>query len=385
MFLAFSYMMFAAATPLLNVSSQCRNNMDCQLNGDCVNGSCVCDSAWSGSADCSRLKFIPISQEAGYHNKTAVSWGGIPILENGQWHLFVAQMELNCTLDDYGTNSAIIRAVSNHPEGPFNYAETVVRPFAHNPTAHKLPDGSIAIWFIGDGSGPTPKDCRSNIPSPLTSSSSNFSSKVGGCGGISVAHSKSVFGPWTITPLLVSNCASSRWLNCSFTNPAPHILPNGTVLMAFQAGYCHHPAGFGLELLGVARATSFLGPYELLTGNPLVKNPPYCLAGTAEDPTLWRNSRGWHIIAHGMCYAPFDSMHFYSEDAYTWHKTKQEPYTYLVEYNDTDAVLFERVERPQLLFSPTNNTPMYLFNGVCKGLSCYEHPGRTWTLARKLS
>jgi hypothetical protein len=60
---------------------------------------------------------------------------------------------------------------------------------------------------------------------------------------------------------------------CAFTNPSPHILPNGTVVLAFQAGYCHEPFGFGFELLGVVRADSYLGPYTLITGEPLIPNP----------------------------------------------------------------------------------------------------------------
>jgi hypothetical protein len=27
----------------------------------------------------------------------------------------------------------------------------------------------------------------------------------------------------------------------------------------------------------------------------------FCVAGTGEDPFLWRSARGWHMLYHGMC------------------------------------------------------------------------------------
>lgn len=49
---------------------------DCSLNGDCVDGSCVCDPWWSGSATCDVLAINPANKSEGYHNATYASWGG---------------------------------------------------------------------------------------------------------------------------------------------------------------------------------------------------------------------------------------------------------------------------------------------------------------------
>ena len=59
--------------------------------------------------------------------------------ENGTYHLIVAQMANGCGLDKWGSNSAVVRAESSSPTGPFRYKQTVLRPFAHNPTIRRLP------------------------------------------------------------------------------------------------------------------------------------------------------------------------------------------------------------------------------------------------------
>ena len=142
----------------------------------------------------------------------------------------------------------------------------------------------------------------------------------------------------------------------------------------------------GEELIGVAVAPSWKGPYSLLTGDPIVTPPPWCIAGYAEDPFLWRSHRGYHMLLHGMCYAVFNAIVVFSEDGYNWTPGVLPPYLYLVNYTDADAALYWRVERPQLVFGGANGTtPLYLMNGVCgDGLQCLENPGKTWTLSRPI-
>lgn len=53
----------------------CTNAMDCQLNGLCTNGHCVCDAAWSGS-NCGQLNVFPGTMAYNPPNRTA--WGGGP-------------------------------------------------------------------------------------------------------------------------------------------------------------------------------------------------------------------------------------------------------------------------------------------------------------------
>ena len=51
--------------------------MECSLNGDCVQGRCVCDPGWTGSG-CDVLALLPepTAGALGYHNRSFSSWGG---------------------------------------------------------------------------------------------------------------------------------------------------------------------------------------------------------------------------------------------------------------------------------------------------------------------
>ena len=107
-----------AKRPTLALGS-CESMLDCWGNGDCVQGQCVCDPAWSGSPVCNVMAFQPAPEAGAYHNSTEASWGGNVVLVDGLYHLFVAQFVNECPLAYWGTNSAIIRATSTSPLGPF--------------------------------------------------------------------------------------------------------------------------------------------------------------------------------------------------------------------------------------------------------------------------
>eukprot|EP01060_Flectonema_neradi_P009249 TRINITY_DN16605_c0_g1_i1.p1 TRINITY_DN16605_c0_g1~~TRINITY_DN16605_c0_g1_i1.p1 ORF type:complete len:403 (+),score=59.40 TRINITY_DN16605_c0_g1_i1:52-1209(+) len=378
------------ATLLTAISiTVCKDSMDCGLNGKCLGDKCHCRPPWIGE-HCQELDILPLDEGTGYHIRGNASWGGNVVFADGKYHLFAAEMANSCGLNDYGTNSQIIRAESTTPNGPFTFSQVVFIPFAHNPTIRQAPDGSFLIYFIG-GSRSTPKNC--------SSPSDNFAPNISPIqSGISVARSNSVYGPWDTKPVFFDEKSvnNSKWLQQGFTNPSPHIFPNGTVTLAFQA----QPIGKHYELIGVARAASWDTPYVLLTGVPVVKNDPdLCVAGMGEDPFLWQDDMGWHMLIHGMCPSGFiNAVYVYSnDDCMTWRKSPIPPYSYDVK-TTTGSRFFWRVERPQLAFSSYDSVTGFavnattLFNGVCDREDCLDNPGKrpnlnwqTWTIARVLN
>ncbi|CAF1400850.1 unnamed protein product [Didymodactylos carnosus] len=286
--------------------------------------------------------------------------------------------------------SSIIRAVSQNPEGPYSFVETVIPVFAHNPTIRRTNDGTYLLFMIGDGTIPSPPPhCDSE-----NKSNDNYPRLLYNTGdpgpSIHVATSQSINGPWTVHPSLnFTNWNSSATLDCDYSNPSPLLLSNGSIMLAFTAGYCHS----GKEFIGVAIADHFLGPYRLTSDQPILPTPWYCVAGFGEDAFLWQDIRGsFHILYHGMCYAPFDAKHAFSVDGINWKLSKNDPYSYLVEYIDGDSnlssissqTLYIRMERPQLIFNETNQAPILIVNGVCENLQCLNKPGKTWTLIRPI-
>lgn len=113
-----------------------------------------------------------------------------------------------------------------------------------------------------------------------------------GC-GIAIASSSSVFGPWKAQSLIIEDQWLSEHLYCAHTNPSPFFFPNGTVVMAFNAGFCNGH----LETIGLATAPHWSGPWTLLSNDTILKNtdgsPHRC-----EDPSVWYDERGWHLLVH---------------------------------------------------------------------------------------
>jgi hypothetical protein len=155
------------------------------------------------------------------------------------------------------------------------------------------------------------------------------------------------------------------------------VAADGTVTLALQRGF-DAPGSAGKELLGVARASSWRGPFAMLTEGPVAPEKWFCLAGTGEDPFLWRSARGWHMVFHGMCPTGLFQAHyaFSADDARTWTVSTRQTYAYDVKFSDGSSRLFARVERPQLLFAPgtgggggVDGSPTHLVNGVCAASS----------------
>ena len=219
--------------------------------------------------------------------------------------------------------------------------------------------------------------------------------------GIFMATSDTLWGPWVVHRVNFTASSLNSWLARSFTNPSPHILPNGTIYLAFQA----HPrnTSHAWELVGVARAPSWKGPYTIVTPTPVFPEHWYCVAGTSEDPFVWQDARGWHMLVHGMCPSGLFQAHYAaSRDGIVWHPSRSQVYPYLVNFTDAPSRLFARVERPQLVFGSHDpatgflDDPLFLFNGVCEDFSvclfgaasgvkgAEGSPGMTWTLGRPL-
>jgi len=382
----------------------CKTSSDCSLNGDCVKGVCKCDAPWTEEPTCDVLAVLPAEAHAGYRNESAASWGGNALFEDGKYHLFVAEMVNHCGLESWGTNSAIVRAEAASPAGPFVHREVVLAPEAHNPTVRRIPRGKgFVIFFTGAGGSQNIPACGSasgpgiDRASAKLARSDHTRMSASVSGSVHVLFSRSIYGPWT-SPIKVEfeEDNVTDW-GAGFSNPSPHIAGDGTVTLALQRRFNPNP---GKELLGVARASSWRGPFRMITPKPVEPEKWFCVAGTGEDPFLWRSQRGWHIIWHGMCpTGVVQARYAFSNDGVHWTVSSRQTYSYTVHFADGSKHLFARVERPQLFFEPGSDNsdfegrPSHLYNGVCWGGNLYgiyqclelqKGPVMTWTLVRPL-
>ena len=364
-------LLHATALALVSIANSCTTDADCSLLGVCANGSCACDAGWAGP-DCARADLLPYDPTAatGYVNASSASWGGHPLPDPtrpGVWTLFVSEMAGGCPLWLFENNSYISRAESaSGPGGPFVHVDTVQAPFTHSvqamgPTA----DGYYVMYFIGAPAPAAVINCTASGIPPAYVHPNPPSMNL-----LSIAWATSLAGPWAHRPLFFPNASAPQdaW-DCAKTNPAPALLNNGSVLLAFRSTACSG-GGTG-EYLGIASARHWNDTAYVVSPRPVVA--PTAGTGSHEDPCLFEDARGaLHIVSHNQgrgnvcARAATQSCgaHLFSGDGgHSWTVSASPVYD-LLELANGSSILPATRQRPQLVLDATSKAPLWLFNGA---------------------
>ena len=186
---------------VVSCPAQCKTNLDCSLNGNCLNGVCGCDSGWTGTC-CGQLDLAPVNYSltnGGYRHPLTSTWGG-NILQDAdkKYHMWIAEMKPfsedgagSCGLTTWGSNSQITHVSSAAVGGPYTREEVAVGLWSHNPIVRQIPEtGLYVLWHIGGGdstnSTPPKGYCALNGTSP--------------CGEQSFDKCGAPFNPCNMTP-----------------------------------------------------------------------------------------------------------------------------------------------------------------------------------------
>ena len=170
-----------SAASSIRAPFSCNTDLQCQLNGRCVDGRCKCDAGWRG-ASCGQLT-LGSSSPAMRASKAPAdgggwSWGGSPIVDgSGRWHLYYSLMVNACGLLHYQTNSVVKHAVSDDgPLGPWTAAtETALSPRPgfwdsggiHGPSVHREPGGLYILFYEATTNAQPPLECEHNASQPI--------------------------------------------------------------------------------------------------------------------------------------------------------------------------------------------------------------------------
>ena len=383
----------------------CASDFDCELNGQCVAGRCICSPQWYGRT-CGQLRLERTIRNSGYRGGGAgalanaadptSTWGASIIGpdDSGRWHMMVARMSLSCGLTSWKTNSEIAHAVASHPLGPYIPREPALIPrFAHNPTIHRSLDGAFYLYHIGCGhnstiplttcwNGSTPQPPL-NFVSKTSGIGTSIGSVVEGCDGphwMSGLTAQSLDGPWLPFPseiTLASPSKTDHWL----TNPAPVAMDNGTLLWLYRQNGGSWPGNNATsERLGVATASG----WDAMTLEDLTPTAPV-FPFPLEDQYVWRDTHGfYHALTHkGMPRwwkrlrqneireepvaldggsTPMAG-HLFSRDGITWGiGVVDAPYNNTLSFTDGTNMQTGKRARPQLVVK--NGVPTYLTTGA---------------------
>jgi len=325
----------------------CSKEEDCWLNGVCSGGSCKCDVGWKGE-DCSLLNLTPAPVEGAYgYSPNISSWGGVPVYENGMYHLYVTEIVNHCGLCKWGSNSHVVHAVSNTLLGPYKSVDQALQIWSHNPQIvvdHTGPSPTYLLFHIGGATGGSGVVCASNGSGEVLQQGKKIEVKAGAAGA-TLHTANSTSGPWTPqAPPGLGAC----------DNPAPYVKKNGTILLV-----CRNPPAY--------TAASWKGPWSEVN----IKYTGNGGQGSWEDPFIWLDARGnWKMLTHvwqgtGSKYADRVGGFAYSKDGITWVKSPIAPFDNKVVHAGGATTAYTTRERPKLYLDPKDGTtPLALFNGV---------------------
>lgn len=374
---------------------QCTGDVDCWLNGDCIDGVCVCDAAWTGSA-CNVLVELPSTQLwpplvlPSNESELASSWGASIVQDDdGLWHGF-----FDVVCGEYTwmhiEGAVIVHATAPHVYGPYSFSDVALPQQSMTPHVVRDLDGSWLLLHERNTSVVGIPQCTGNYSASTDVSAVDehdsyqaaaFRASLdrgrlkdrkqqlrGGYNGPpSVARSKSLYGPWTFTDFNVT--LDPAWI---LPNPNPSILPppNTSSTEPYFLAFTTMPANYttwGTERIAIASASKWSeGVFTPLTG----AGAPPAASSPGEDPFLWRSKRGYHVVYHAMDAAAnmsFTGVGGYaiSVDGHNWTFSPTPIYTSSVPWADSRGapVQFTRRERPEFLFDNATGEITHLLTG----------------------
>lgn len=301
--------------------------------------------------------------------------------EDKRYHMFASRWPKYLTMSPHWLlNSEIVRASSDKPEGPYKFEEVVFEKrdrkyfdglVTHNPAIRKHGD-TYLLYYLGvtyEGQIPD-KSYQERDWSPRCDEIYH-NKRIG------LATSKSIFGPWERkdNPILLPR--EDNWDRIMTTNPAPCVMPDGSVYLVYKSRTVMKN---GVFHLGLAHAKHFNGPYERLKDQPLFDL-------NVEDPFLWYQDKKFHIIMKDMSGKITGENHAgvyaTSKDCLNWSLAKPpKAYSRTVLWDNGTTTHQGAFERPHLLME--NHKPTHLFAATGDGPGGFWNSKNTWNMVTPL-
>lgn len=315
-------------------------------------------------------KLLPAPKDGGFHMAGHYVWCASVIEgEDGMFHMFAScwpeELGFGC---NWLFNCKIAHAVSDKPEGPYEFSDYVFERRGrnyfdgmnqHNPSI-KYWNGKYYLYYFGS-------TYAREIPKHADDISELDFLETWNCKRIGVAVADSPYGPWVRPeqPLLEPRDCS-HWDCTITTNPSCAILPDGTTYMIYKS---RSHVGAPLQL-GVAKSDKPDGPFERLTEEPIFDfdNKDWHV----EDPFIWYDEGVFHLLMKddfknncgGITGELGAGVYAQSRDCIHWEIAHQpKAYSRTVQWNDGTSSVPCNLERPNLLMKGSKPTHLFLAAG----------------------
>lgn len=359
----------------------------CSLNGELNSEDiCICEKPWTGP-DCGILRSVPLRFPQGYGMvPNLTTWGADIFIQPGsvdngsrtKYHMFVSAITGGCSLRSWQTRSRIEHAISDSLTGPYYFSDIAIPEFAHNPKIIQVEDGNFALIHIGPGlpSGKSNEAC---------STQADYDSAL-----LSLRHVRQLF----------LSKREQVFGSGSTIHVAPSLDGPWTPLLNNTLGHCNNPAPFvktdqGVEYIYIVcndwilmRSNRISGPWTKISKISILNEHDNSPAIHYEDPSLYIDERGFHIIYHVYnteenpphghdCSNSTVSAHVFSSDGLRWFKSQGQPYGTQIQVSELGNLTVATRERPSLVFQKDLSGKAimtHLVNGVCSARNCPNGP-----------
>eukprot|EP01084_Bolivina_argentea_P221542 375190_1 len=236
-----SYLQNTANIPIeydIAAPTPCTSARDCSYNGECIKNVCECSPQWMG-AHCAMLNLLPTNKAYGYqyflNGQNVSSWGG-PVVrdDDGNYHMWAAEMSMYCGINAWQPNSILIHAQStekNNGVATYERKEEVDGIFSHEPDAIRAPSGEFVIYYSHVYPPPTGTvnidpctNCSNGITIDCEKQMQHFHPYII---YTYMIYAKNPNGPWSDPQIIPTDVSID-------SNLAGYIYPNGSFIVMFE-------------------------------------------------------------------------------------------------------------------------------------------------------
>lgn len=165
------------------------------------------------------------------------------------------------------------------------------------------------------------------------------------------------------------------------SNPSPVVLEDGSIMMIFKGRRHLEDGKYSNMALGIDYAPTIEGPYQVLNN----EQPIFQVngQGEAEDPFLWKDDKGYHVIFKDHV-AKFTGekgggVMAHSKDGINWTVDKDpKAYSKTIEWENGTITKQGQLERPFILFE--DDRPTFIFFATMDGPGEFENGTRSWNM-----
>lgn len=321
-------------------------------------------------------------------------WGSAVVKgDDGRYHMYASRWSKKKPFfTTWVTDCEIVHAVADSAAGPYVFSDVALGKrgaqywdgqSAHNPKIVRHGDKYI-LYYMGSTH---PFEPFPDGTDPNRSGRHMIAGRSNKRVGIAVADNP--YGPWERFDDPILKTKPNTFYSYLTSNPSPVVHEDGSALLMFKArayeDYALNNRGFGDMTIGIAKADHYMGLYTVVNTEP-VFGPNK--TGVIEDPSVWRDAGGYHMIAKDMGDSICGEFHAgilcHSNDGLDW-RLDAEPLAYSknIVWDDGSPDFLGQMERPFVLVEDGRATT--LFFAVMDGPGGFDNGTHSWNVAIPLT